>query len=164
MVEFITEYDGAEELSEAQLDELRRVCEKVMENEDCDFDAEISLTFTDNEGIRAINAEYRGIDRATDVLSFPMLDFSYDEADAEFETDGEMVMLGDIVISAERAAEQAAELNHSLRRELAFLTAHSVLHLLGYDHVGNEEGEREMIEKQDRALGELGITRDIPEF
>ena len=61
MVEFITEYDGAEELSEAQLDELRRVCEKVMENEDCDFDAEISLTFTDNEGIRAINAEYRGI-------------------------------------------------------------------------------------------------------
>ncbi|HIU56346.1 MAG TPA: rRNA maturation RNase YbeY [Candidatus Ornithomonoglobus merdipullorum] len=164
MVEFITEYDGAEELSEAQLDELRRVCEKVMENEDCDFDAEISLTFTDNEGIRAINAEYRGIDRATDVLSFPMLDFSDDEADAEFETDGEMVMLGDIVISAERAAEQAAELNHSLRRELAFLTAHSVLHLLGYDHVGNEEGEREMIEKQDRALGELGITRDIPEF
>ncbi len=164
MVEFITAYDGAEELSEAQLDELRRVCEKVMENEDCDFDAEISLTFTDNEGIRAINAEYRGIDRATDVLSFPMLDFSDDEADAEFETDGEMVMLGDIVISAERAAEQAAELNHSLRRELAFLTAHSVLHLLGYDHVGNEEGEREMIEKQDRALGELGITRDIPEF
>lgn len=164
MVEFITEYDGAEELSEAQLDELRRVCEKVMENEDCDFDAEISLTFTDNEGIRAINDEYRGIDRATDVLSFPMLDFSDDEADAEFETDGEMVMLGDIVISAERAAEQAAELNHSLRRELAFLTAHSVLHLLGYDHVGNEEGEREMIEKQDRALGELGITRDIPEF
>ena len=73
MVEFITEYDGAEELSEAQLDELRRVCEKVMENEDCDFDAEISLTFTDNEGIRAINAEYRGIDRATDVLSFPCL-------------------------------------------------------------------------------------------
>ena len=164
MVEFITEYDGAEELTEAQLDELRRVCEKVMENEDCDFDAEISLTFTDNEGIRAINDEYRGIDRATDVLSFPMLDFSDDEADAEFETDGEMVMLGDIVISAERAAEQAAELNHSLRRELAFLTAHSVLHLLGYDHVGNEEGEREMIEKQDRALGELGITRDIPEF
>ena len=164
MVEFITEYDGAEELSEAQLDELRRVWEKVMENEDCDFDAEISLTFTDNEGIRAINAEYRGIDRATDVLSFPMLDFSDDEADAEFETDGEMVMLGDIVISAERAAEQAAELNHSLRRELAFLTAHSVLHLVGYDHVGNEEGEREMIEKQDRALGELGITRDIPEF
>ena len=101
---------------------------------------------------------------ASDVLSFPMLDFSDDEADAEFETDGEMVMLGDIVISAERAAEQAAELNHSLRRELAFLTAHSVLHLLGYDHVGNEEGEREMIEKQDRALGELGITRDIPEF
>lgn len=164
MVEFITEYDGVGELSEEEIGELRRVCEKVMENEDCDFDAEISLTFTDNEGIRAINAEYRGIDRATDVLSFPMLDFSDDEADAEFETDGEMVMLGDIVISTERAAEQAAELNHSLRRELAFLTAHSMLHLLGYDHVDNEEGEREMIEKQDKALGELGINRDIPEF
>lgn len=164
MVEFITEYENAKELSGEQLEELRRVCEKVMENEECDFDAEISLTFTDNEGIRAINSEYRGIDRATDVLSFPMLDFAGDEADAEFETDGDMVMLGDIVISLERAEEQAAELGHSVRRELAFLTAHSMLHLLGYDHVDDEEGEREMTERQARALEEMGLTRDVPEL
>ncbi len=165
MVEFVTENEcGDAAVTEKQLEELKRVCERIMENEECDFDAEISLTFTDNEGIRAINREYRDIDRATDVLSFPMLDFENGEADAEFETENGLVLLGDIVISAERAREQARELNHSLRRELAFLTAHSMLHLLGYDHVDDAEGERAMIEKQGRALDELGINRDIPEF
>lgn len=164
MVEFAAENESGAEITAEQTDELRRVCETVMENEGCGFDAEISLTFTDNEGIRALNRKYRGIDRATDVLSFPMLDFEGGEADAEFETENGLVLLGDIVISAERAAEQAAELGHSLRRELAFLTAHSVLHLLGYDHVDDEEGERAMIEKQNGALDALGITRDIPEF
>ncbi len=164
MVEFIIESDRVSEPCEEEINELKKVCEKIMENEECNFDAEISLTFTDNKGIREINREYRGIDRETDVLSFPMLDFENGEADAEFETDEDMVMLGDIVISVERAAEQAAELNHSVRRELAFLTAHSMLHLLGYDHVDDEEGEREMIERQSRALDGLGITRDISEF
>lgn len=165
MVEFILE--NAQELiavTQEQIEELKRVCEAVMQLEECNFDAEISITFTDNDGIRDINREYRNIDRATDVLSFPMLEFEGGEADAEYETENGLVMLGDIVISTERAAEQAKNLNHSLRREMAFLTAHSMLHLLGYDHVDDEEGEKIMIEKQNTVLDGLGITRDIPEF
>lgn len=165
MVEFVLENDQElVDITEEQTEELKRVCEAVMELEECNFDAEISLTFTDNEGIRVINREYRDIDRATDVLSFPMLEFDGGEADAEYETENGLVMLGDIVISAERALEQARSLNHSLRRELAFLTAHSMLHLLGYDHVDDEEGERIMIEKQNTVLDGLGITRDVPEL
>lgn len=165
MVEFVLENDQElVSITEEQVAELKRVCEAVMELEECNFDAEISLTFTDNEGIREINREYRDIDRATDVLSFPMLEFDDGEADAEYETEEGLVMLGDIVISAERALEQAQSLNHSLRRELAFLTAHSMLHLLGYDHVDDAEGERIMIEKQNTVLDGLGITRDVPEL
>lgn len=162
MVDFVLENEQEfAEVSQNQIEELRRVCEKVMELEECNFDAQISITFTDNSGIRDINREYRGIDKATDVLSFPMLEFGDDETDAEFETENGLVLLGDIVISVERAYEQAEELNHSVRRELAFLTAHSMLHLLGYDHVDDEEGERMMIEKQNIVLNTLGITRDI---
>lgn len=164
MVQLMIENETNEEISERQLDEIKRVCETVMDGEDCNFDAEISLTFTDNAGIREINREYRGIDKPTDVLSFPMLDFGEDEIDAEFETDEGLVMLGDIVISVERARAQAAELGHSLRRELAFLAAHSMLHLLGWDHVDDPDGERYMIEKQNEALNQLGLTREIEEF
>lgn len=160
MVEFIIENETDEIISDKQIDELNAVCCEIMKNEECNFDAEISLTFTDNEGIREINCQYRDIDRPTDVLSFPMLEFGEDEEDAEFETENGLVMLGDIVISVERAREQAEELGHSLRRELAFLTAHSMLHLLGYDHVDDPVGEKLMIEKQDRALNALGLTRD----
>lgn len=163
MVEFIFENETSEEFKKSQLEELKRVAETVMEGEECNFDAEISLTITDNDGIHAINKEYRGIDRPTDVLSFPMLEFDEDETDAEFETENGLVMLGDIVISIERAREQAEEFGHSLRRELAFLTAHSMLHLLGWDHVDDPEGEAYMIEKQNEALNKLGITREIHE-
>ena len=161
MVEFILENETDEELPKSIIEDLKAVCNEVLECEACNFDAQISFTFTDNEGIREINNEFRGIDRPTDVLSFPMLDFDGDEADAEFETDDGLVMLGDIVISLERAHQQARELNHSFRRELAFLTAHSMLHLLGYDHVDDEAGEKQMLEKQDIVLDKLGITRDI---
>lgn len=165
MVEFILENDQElVNITEEQIEELKRVCEAVMDLEECNFDAEISLTFTDNSGIREINREYRNIDNATDVLSFPMLEFDGSEVDAEYETEDGLVMLGDIVISAERATEQARSLNHSLRRELAFLTAHSMLHLLGYDHVDDKEGELTMIEKQNTVLDGLGITRDVPEL
>lgn len=163
MVKFIAENETDREITDAQLDELRRVCEEIMAGEDCNFDAEISLTFTDDEGIRELNREYRGMDRATDVLSFPLLEFDEDETDAEFETEDGLVLLGDIVISIERAKEQARELNHSLRRELAFLAAHSTLHLLGLDHVDDPKGEAYMIKKQNEALCRLGITRDIEE-
>lgn len=160
MVEFILENETDEEISEQQINELNRVCCEIMKNEECNFDAEISFTFTDNEGIREINRDYRNIDRPTDVLSFPMLEFGDDETDVEYETEDGLVLLGDIVISIERAKEQAQEFGHSLRRELAFLTAHSMLHLLGYDHVDDPVGEKMMIEKQDIALNALGITRD----
>lgn len=160
MVKFILENETNEEISQEQIDELNRVCCEIMKNEECNFDAEISFTFTDNEGIREINRQYRNIDKPTDVLSFPMLEFSEEIADAEFETEDGMVLLGDIVISIERAKEQAGEFGHSLRRELAFLTAHSMLHLLGYDHVDDPVGEKEMIERQNKALNTLNITRE----
>ncbi len=160
MVQLICTNETDREITQERIQELERVAQAIMDGEACNFDAEISLTFTDNKSIRAINREYRGIDRATDVLSFPMLDFGDDEVDAEFETDNGLVMLGDIVISVERAEEQARELGHSIRRELAFLVAHSTLHLLGRDHIDDEEGERYMIDQQNKILNNLGITRN----
>ena len=148
------------EVTAEMTDMIKTVCEAVMAEEECDFDAEISVTLTDNENIRELNREHRDIDRATDVLSFPMLDFDTDVADAEYDYDDDLVMLGDIVISLERAQEQAVEYNHSFRREVAFLTAHSMLHLLGYDHVDDAEGEKIMREKQDKVLTALNITRN----
>lgn len=116
-------------------------------------DAELSVTFTDNENIRKLNSEFRGIDRETDVLSFPL-------GDGEFECDPDngAILLGDIVISLERAAAQAEEYGHSFRREVAFLITHSLFHLLGYDHM-NEDEEREMFSKQEKVLEKLGIVR-----
>lgn len=143
-------------------DVIKRVAEAVTELEECDFDSEVSVTLVDNEQIHALNREHRNIDRPTDVLSFPMLEFDENgEADdCGFDMDGELVLLGDIVISMERAAEQAEEYGHSLVREVGFLTAHSMLHLLGYDHVDDPEGERIMREKEELVLQKLGITRD----
>ena len=161
MAELIIENEqNKEEVSDELLSLIKSVCEAVMEEEECEFDAQISITLTDNEGIREINRETRGIDKATDVLSFPMLDFDGESAEADFDFDGELVMLGDIVISMERAREQAIEFNHSFRREIAFLTAHSMLHLLGYDHVDDKEGEEMMCSKQEKVLNSLNITRD----
>lgn len=163
MVELIIENEqNKEEFTTEMSSLIQTVCQKVMESEECDFDAQISLTITDNENIRQINNEHRGIDRPTDVLSFPMLEFDEngDIIENEFEYDEDMIMLGDIVISMERAREQAIEFGHSFTREIAFLTAHSMLHLLGYDHVDDEEGERIMCQKQEAVLSGLGITRD----
>ena len=116
---------------------------------------EISVTLTDNEGIRELNREHRSIDRATDVLSFPMYDFHAGEKPEP----GERVALGDIVLSLERAAEQAAEFGHSYEREVAFLTAHSVLHLLGYDHERSPEEDEDMRRRQREILDGMGLTR-----
>lgn len=163
MAELIIENEQTkEEVTEELIRTVQAVCDKVMENEECDFDAEISITFVDNDAIREINKEHRGIDKPTDVLSFPMLEFNEDGVaeDAELDCDGELIMLGDIVISLERAREQSVEFGHSFKREVAFLTAHSMLHLLGYDHVDDAEGERSMILKQEEALSSLNITRN----
>ena len=128
----------------------------ALEEEGIEDDAELSVTLTDNESIRALNSEHRGIDRATDVLSFPLGD------ENGFDTDPETgaILLGDIVISMERAKEQAEEYGHSFKREFAFLLTHSLFHLLGYDHVNSEEEERVMFGKQEKVLEKLGITRE----
>lgn len=123
-------------------------------------DVEISVMFTDNEGIHALNLEHRGIDRPTDVLSFPM--FEYDEegnivSDEQLE-EGEPLPLGDIVISLEQAELQAEEYGHSSKREVGFLTVHSMLHLFGYDHM-TEEDEEEMFSYQREILNEMGLER-----
>lgn len=118
---------------------------------------EISVSIVDNAEIRKVNQHFRGIDRATDVLSFPQLTFAEGE-EPEKNENGE-VLLGDIIISLERAREQAAEYGHSLRREVAFLTAHSMLHLLGYDHMEPEE-EAEMFRRQGEILDLAGYPRE----
>ena len=124
------------------------------------------MTLTDNEGIHAINKEYRQIDRPTDVLSFPMLsyetpgDFSFlsDENEDDFNPDTGEVMLGDIIISVDKVKEQALEYGHSEKREFAFLITHSMLHLFGYDHMEADE-TAVMEEHQRKILDALGITR-----
>lgn len=133
----------------------------------CPYECEVNILLTDNEGIQATNKEMRGIDSATDVLSFPMIDFEeegdFSIADDDISlfngTTGEL-LLGDIMISLERAAEQAKQFNHSLKREYAFLIAHSMLHLSGYDHMEEEERIR-MEHMQDEILQSIGYTRDI---
>lgn len=119
-------------------------------------DFEVSVTFVDNEQIRDINNEYRDIDKETDVLSFPMTG-----EDEEFTVDPETGcnMLGDIVISLEKALSQSEEYGHSFKREVAFLTVHSMLHLLGYDHEKGDEEEAEMFGKQEIVLEALGLGR-----
>ncbi len=111
---------------------------------------EVSVTFCDNEHIRSLNAEFRGKDSATDVLSFPI----YEKGEAETTAD-EPVTLGDIVISVERAREQAKELGHSFGREIAFLTIHSTLHLLGYDHERSEQDDEDMCRRQREIIAEF---------
>ena len=140
---------------------------QVLDQEQCPYEAQVSLTLTDNASIRELNRTYRETDRETDVLSFPMIPFAspaeYDfleEADDCFDPDSGELLLGDIVISVERAAAQAAEYGHSLRREYCFLIAHSMLHLLGYDHEVPEEAAV-MEQKQEAALQALGITRNL---
>ena len=145
------------------------VCEQVLIMEECPVDTEISITYVGDETIREINLDARGIDAATDVLSFPNLEFdmtssgrwaqamcsAWDCMDPETGN----LFLGDIVLNLDRVRLQAREYGHSERREFAFLIAHSMLHLCGYDHMNPEE-ETEMFRRQEEALAALGITRD----
>ena len=131
---------------------LRKAIIASLEYEGFANNAEISLTFTDNEGIRALNRDFRGLDKPTDVLSFPLTDY----AGSSFPINEPEMSLGDIVISLERAKEQAEEFGHSFEREVAFLTVHSMLHLLGYDHVNSEEEDLEMRRRQREILESMG--------
>ena len=131
---------------------VRKAILATLDYEGVDVDCEVSVTFTDNEGIHAINKEFRNIDRPTDVLSFPQV--NYDEGEELMEGD----MLGDIVLSLERAREQAAEFGHSFERECAFLCAHSTLHLLGYDHELSDEDDADMRRRQSEIMEKMGLS------
>ena len=147
---------------------LEKIMETVTEMEHCPYETTVSLLLTDNAGIRIYNRQYREIDRETDVLSFPNIafekagDFSAAEADEAdcFDPDSGELLLGDIILSVERTASQAEEYGHSLLREFVFLTAHSMFHLCGYDHMEPQEAAV-MEQKQEEALLRLGITREL---
>ena len=134
---------------------VRMSVEAALAYEEIGRDLEVSVTFTDDEGIRKLNRSYRKIDRTTDVLSFPLFDF---EGEGDAMSDELDDMLGDIVLSLERAAAQAEEFGHSFEREVAFLTVHSMLHLLGYDHETSEEDELDMRRRQTEIMEMLGLA------
>ncbi len=133
---------------------IKEVIKTTLDYENILNDCEISITIVDNEEIHRINKKFRNIDTATDVLSFPLIDFNKEKLPDK----NIKVYLGDIVISIERAEEQAHEYGHSLNRELGFLTAHSMLHLLGYDHIKPDE-EKVMFAKQEEILNMMGLRR-----
>ena len=133
---------------------IRRAIEGTLSYEGFKNNAEISVTFTDNEGIRKLNREFRGLDKPTDVLSFPLTDYEAVNVPCADEICGS---LGDVVLSLERAKEQADEYGHSFDREIAFLVVHSMLHLLGYDHETGEEDELDMRQRQSEILKNMGL-------
>lgn len=136
-------------------DAIEKAVYAALESENVDLDCEIEVIITDEDSIRELNNESRGIDRVTDVLSFPMFD---DISDAVPEQSGR-VFLGSMVICEQRAREQAKEYGHSELREVSFLAVHSLLHLLGYDHELGEKEEKEMFAKQEAVLQKMGISR-----
>lgn len=147
-------------------DEVRALVEKcarnVLSRENVDFPAEIDITVVDADTIREMNAEYRRKDSVTDVLSFPMYEFYNGEPREELdeEPDTGCVMLGDMILCYTRACEQAKEFGHSAARECGYLTTHSMLHLLGYDHERNDEDTRLMRSKEEEYMNAIGLTRD----
>ena len=136
---------------------IRRSCNAVLEYENFDGPAEISVTFVDNARIHELNKQYRDKDAPTDVLSFPMAE----NGEYDVDEDTGLVPLGDMVISMEHVAAQAKEYGHSNRRELAYLVAHSVLHLLGYDHESSGLEAVRMREKEEAVLMQLGLPRTV---
>ena len=143
----------------------KKVVQKVLDMEGCPYDAQVNLVLTDNEEIQRVNTEFREIAAPTDVLSFPMIPFEtpadyaiVEEDESYFDLDTDELLLGDIMISVDKVFAQAEEYGHSVTREFCFLVAHSMLHLLGYDHMTPEEAVV-MENKQRPALDELGITR-----
>jgi len=134
---------------------IRKCCSAVLRKEGICDNCEISVTIVDNETIKELNSQTRGIDRETDVLSFPLGE--NDEYEVNYANDA--LLLGDIVISLPKALEQAQEYGHSAEREIAFLTVHSMLHLLGYDHI--EEDDRVVMRaREEEILNYMGITRE----
>ena len=144
---------------------IQKVVEECLDFEECPYEAEVNILLTNNEEIHQINREYRDIDSPTDVLSFPNIDYecpgnfsNLNIYGAYFNPDTGELFLGDIVISVEKAISQAQEYGHSLEREVAFLVAHSMFHLFGYDHMTEEERTL-MEDKQRKVLNNLNILR-----
>ena len=135
---------------------IRRCCTAVLQEEHFGDDAEVSVCFVDNQRIHELNKAYRNVDRETDVLSFPLGENGV--YDTNMNTGAKL--LGDIVISVPKAMEQAKAYNHSLQREIGFLTVHSMLHLLGYDHENGGIEQVHMREKEEEVLTKIGLKRD----
>ncbi len=135
---------------------VRRCCKAVLANEEFSEPAEISVTFVDDATIHELNLKHRGIDKSTDVLSFPLGENG--EYDTNYDTGS--LMLGDIIISIEHAYDQAEKYGHTLQREIGFLTVHSLLHLLGYDHVNGGLEAVQMREKEEAVLTRVGLKRN----
>ncbi len=157
------------EVTEKLVEELTNVIEFALKEEEVNLKCEISLLFVDNDEIKEINNDTRRIDRETDVLSFPMLEYEgkkvfkevykdYEFSQSDF--DGEELVLGDIVLSLEKALEQSREFNHSFEREASYLVVHSILHLLGYDHMEEDE-KKNMRAREEEILNKLNITREV---
>ena len=142
-----------------------KVAQQILDSENCPYEASVNLVITDNEEIKRVNAEFRSINAPTDVLSFPMIPFEtpadysvVEDQDEYFDLDTDELLLGDVMISVDRVFSQAEEYGHSTEREFSFLFAHSMLHLLGSDHMEPEEAAV-MEAKQAQALKALGINR-----
>ena len=140
---------------------LRRTVKAALAAEGVACDCEINILLTDDEGIREVNRDMREIDRATDVLSFPMFDLVPGEHPDEYDADPDtgLVPLGDMCISVERAQAQAQEYGHSFQREICYLCVHSVLHLLGYDHLDEGEMKRQMRGREEEIMSQLKLER-----
>ena len=136
---------------------ITKAVKEALKQENFEYFTEISVSFIDNEAIHKLNLQYREKDKHTDVLSFPI--WEKDELEDGSAFDGHAVTLGDIIISAEQAEAQAKEYGHSFEREICFLSVHSVLHLLGYDHETSEEDEKYMKKKQEEVLVKIGLPR-----
>ena len=145
------------EISETDLDLIRQLYDYLLEQEEIAIKAETSLTFVDNDEIRELNLQYRNIDSETDVLSFPLYEAKELEEIKKTESE-EMFLLGDIVISLEKAVEQAEDFGHSFSRELLYLFVHGMLHLLGFDHLEEDE-KKEMRTREEEILNKFSISR-----
>ncbi len=154
LIDFI---DETETLSEEQTGLVQNILNFAAEKESVENESEVSVTFVTNERIREINQEYRDKDQPTDVISFALEELGEDEVEI---IGGNIPrVLGDIIISIDRAKEQAEEYNHSFSRELGFLALHGFLHLLGYDHIEKVD-EKKMFQRQKDILDEYGLKRD----
>ncbi|WP_107942483.1 rRNA maturation RNase YbeY [Metasolibacillus fluoroglycofenilyticus] len=154
-IDFLDETDSVQK---AHIDLVERLLQYAAKEEQVDDGSELSITFVTNEAIHEINREYRDKDQPTDVISFALEELG--EGETEIIGEGLPRVLGDIIISVERTQEQAEEYGHSFERELGFLALHGFLHLLGYDHM-NEQDEKEMFDKQNAILSSFGLGREV---